>query len=63
MAYVTIPKDLSRIESKVLFGLTTVSYTHLAIPLPSRLPGKIPYFWVFLLYNNQNNRKIKEKYK
>ena len=34
-----------------------------AIPLPSRLPGKIPYFWAFLLYNNQNNRKIKEKYK
>ena len=29
-------------------------------PLPSQLLGKIPYFWAFLLYNNQNNRKIKE---
>ena len=34
-----------------------------AIPLPSRLPGKTPYFRAFLPYNNQNNRKIKEKYK
>ena len=34
-----------------------------AIPLPSRLPGKNPYFRAFLPYNNQNNRKIKEKYK
>ena len=32
-------------------------------PLPSRLPGKTPYFRAFLPYNNQNNRKIKEKYK
>ena len=32
-------------------------------PLPSRLPGKNPYFRAFLPYNNQNNRKIKEKYK
>ena len=36
--------------------------TH-GIPLPSRLPGKTPYFRAFLPYNNQNNRKIKEKYK
>ena len=34
-----------------------------AIPLPSRLPGKTPYFRAFLPYNNPNNRKIKEKYK
>ena len=34
-----------------------------AIPLPSRLPGKIPYFRAFSLSDNQNNRKIKEKYK
>ena len=33
------------------------------IPLPSRLPGKTPYFRAFLPYNNQNNKKIKEKYK
>jgi len=31
--------------------------------LPSRLPGKIPYFRAFSLSDNQNNRKIKEKYK
>ena len=34
-----------------------------AIPLPSRLPGKIPKLSAFLPYDNQNNRKIKEKYK
>ena len=34
-----------------------------AIPLPSRLPGKIPKLSAFLPYDNQNNRKIKAKYK
>ena len=29
----------------------------------SVVPGKIPYFRAFLPYDNQNNRKIKEKYK
>ena len=29
MAYVSVPKDLSKIKTKLAFNLTTVSYTHL----------------------------------
>ena len=30
MAYVTVPKDLTKIKSKVMFN--PVSYTHLTLP-------------------------------
>ena len=36
---------------------------HVAPPVAIPLPVKTPYFRAFHPYNNQNNRKIKEKYK
>ena len=48
MAYVTIPKDLSRIESKVLFGLTkrqVICFGSAAlagVPLFFLIRGRVP---------------------
>ena len=49
LAYVTIPKDLSKVQSKVLFGLTKRQVICFGAAALCRIPVMLPFF-LFAMY-------------